>query len=133
MNTGKLIINNKLNITEKINGTGNCKKKEVIYTAAQYSKHQVLYIGHKREQISELFFKHRYNIKNRPDNSKLVKHFYESHNINDNLNVTELQNNIKIAAARRYREGKWICRLKTLVPHDLNTETGDYAKEMYNF
>ena len=39
-----------------------------------------------------------------------------------------LQNNIKTAAARRYHEGKWICKLKTLAPHGLNTEIGDYAK-----
>ena len=28
---------------------------------------------------------------------------------------------------------KWICKLKTLTPHGLNTEIGDYAKEIYNF
>ena len=47
--------------------------------------------------------------------------------------MTLLQNNIKIVAARRYHERKWICILKTSAPHDLNTEIGDYAKEMYNF
>ena len=26
-----------------------------------------------------------------------------------------------------------VCKLKTLVPHGLNTEIGDYAKEMDNF
>ena len=44
-----------------------------------------------------------------------------------------LQNNIKTAAAWRYHEDKWICRLKTSAPHGLNTEIGDYAKEMYKF
>ena len=73
------------------------------------------------------------NIKNRPDNSEFAKHFHESHNIDDDLNVTILQNNIKTAAARRYHEYKWICKLKTLAPDGLDTETGDYAKEMYNF
>ena len=47
--------------------------------------------------------------------------------------VIILQNNIKTAAARRYHEDKWICKLKTLALHGLNTEIGDYAKEMYNF
>ena len=98
MNTAKLITNVKLNITEKIKGTGNCKEREIIY-AAQCSKHKVLYIGHTGEQLSERFFKHRYDIKNRPDNSELAKHFHESHNLNDDLNVTILQNNIKTAAA----------------------------------
>ena len=76
---------------------------------------------------------HSYDIKNRPDNSELAKHFHESHNLNDDLNVTILQNNIKTAAARRYLEDKWICKLKPLAPDCFNTKIGDYAKEMYNF
>ena len=112
------ITNDKLNITEKIKGTGNCKEREIIYVA-QCSKHKVLYTGHTGEQLSERFSKHRYDIKNRPDNSELAKHFHESHNLNDDLNVTILQNNIKTAAARRYLEDKWICKLKTLAPHGL--------------
>ena len=66
--------------------------------------------------------------KNRPDNSH-----DESHNLNDDLNLTILQKNIKAAATRRYHENKWIYKLKTLAPHCLNTEIGDYAKEMCNF
>ena len=46
---------------------------------------------------------------------------------------TDKKSNIKTAAARWYCEGKWICKLKTLAPHGLNTGTGEYAKEMYNF
>ena len=68
------------------------------------------------EQLYERFFRHSYGIKNRPDNSELGKNFLKSHNLNDDLNVTILQNNIKNAVARRYHEDKWICRLKTLVP-----------------
>ena len=77
--------------------------------------------------------KHRYDIKNRPDNRQLSKHFHESRNLNDDLNVTILQNNIKTAATRRYHEDKWICTLKTLAPHGLNTKIYDNGKEMYNF
>ena len=105
INTAKLITNDKLNITEKIKGTGNCKEREIIY-AAQCSKCKVLYIGHTGEQLSERFSKHRYDIKNRPDNSKVAKHFHENHNLSDDLNVTILENNIKTAAARRYHEDK---------------------------
>ena len=129
MNTAKLITNDKLNITGKIKGTGNCKEREIIY-AAQCSKYKVLYIGHTGEQLAESLSKHCYDIKNRPDNSELAKHFYESNNLNNDLNVTILQNNIKTAATRRYHEDKWICKLKSLAPHGLNT---DSAKEMYSF
>ena len=64
--------------------------------------------------------------------ASLKKHFHESHNLNDDLDLTILQNNIKTAAARRYHQDKWICKLKTLAPHGLNTKTSDYAKETYN-
>ena len=63
--------------------------------------------------------------------ASLKNNFHESHNLNDDLDLTILQNNIKTAAARRYHQDKWICKLKTLAPHVLNTETSDYAKEMY--
>ena len=58
INTAKLITNDKLNITEKIKGTGNCKEREIIY-AAQCSRRKVLHIGHTGEQLSERFSKHR--------------------------------------------------------------------------
>ena len=89
MNTAKLITNKKLKITEKIKGTGNYKEREIIY-AAQCSKHKNLYIGHVEEQLSECFSKHCYDIKNRSDNNELAKHFQESHNLNNDLNVTIL-------------------------------------------
>ena len=132
INTAKIIINDKLNITKKTKGTGNCKEREIIY-AAQCSKHKILYIGHSGEQLSELFSKHCYDIKNRPDNSELAKHFHKSRSKSDSLNVTMSQSNIKTAVTRGYRWGKWIFKIKTLAPHDLNTEIGDYAKEKYNF
>ena len=98
MNTAKLITNDKLKITEKIKGTGNCKEREIIYADLQCSKHKVLYIGHTREQLSERLSKHRYDVKNRPCNSELKNIFTKVIISNDDLNVTILQNNIKTAA-----------------------------------
>ena len=40
---------------------------------------------------------------------------------------------MKTAAARKYHEDKWICKLKISASHDLNTEIGDYAKQNSNF
>ena len=87
MNTAKLITKDKLNITEKIDGTGNWKEREIIY-AVQCSKYKVLYIGHIGEQLLEHFSERRYEIRNRPGNSELAKHFHESLNLNNDLNVT---------------------------------------------
>ena len=81
----------------------NCKEREVIY-AAECFKDKVWYIEHTEQQLSECFSKHRYDINNMPDNSEFEKHFHESHNMNDNLNVTILQNNIKTAAAQSIME-----------------------------
>ena len=131
MNTAILITNDKLDITEKIKGTGNCNEREIIYVA-QCSRHKVLYIGDTGEQLSKRFSNHRYDIKNRPDNSELAKYSHGSHNLNNDLKVTILQKNIKTAAVRRFHEDKWICKVKTLASYGLNTEIGDYAKEMYN-
>ena len=44
-----------------------------------------------------------------------------------------LQNNRKAATRQMYSKVKLIHKLKTLVPHVLNTEIGDYTKEMCNF
>ena len=71
-------------------------------------------------QLAEPFSEHRYDIKNRPGNSELAKHFHESHNLNDDLNVTILENNIKTVAARKYHEDKWICKLKSFSSAWLN-------------
>ena len=40
---------------------------------------------------------------------------------------------MKTATEGRFYGNKWICRLKTLALHCLNTKIGDYPKEMYNF
>ena len=48
MNTAKLVSNDKLNITETIKGTGNCKEREINY-AGQCFKSKVLYIEHTHE------------------------------------------------------------------------------------
>ena len=132
MENAKLITNDKLNITGKIKGTKNCKEREIINTA-QCSKHKVLYIGHTGEQLLAHFSKHHHDTKNRPDKSEVAKYFHESDNLTDDLNVTILQNNIKTATARRYHQDKLICKLKILALHGLNTDIGDYAKEMCKF
>ena len=94
INTGQLIANDKLNITEKI-----LKEKEIVY-AAQSSKHKVLNIGNTGEQLSKI----DQEIAN-------LENIFT--NINDNFNVTILQSNTKTTVEQRYHKVKWNCRLKT--------------------
>ena len=56
--------------------------------------------------------KHSVDIKNRLNNSEFAKHFHESHNTNDNLNITILQNNIKTAAAQNIMSKKEVLHLR---------------------
>ena len=69
MNTAKLVPNDKLDITETIKGTGNCKEREIIY-AGQCSKNKVLYIRHTHEQLLRALFQtslwHQKQARRRP-------------------------------------------------------------------
>ena len=47
---------------------------------------KVVYTGHKGEKLSEWFYKHRYYIKNRSENSELAKHVHINHGAIVNLN-----------------------------------------------
>ena len=61
----KLITNNKLNITEKLKGTGKQKKIEVICSEQCSSDKDIeenKYIGHIGKQLLEHFSKHRYVV-----------------------------------------------------------------------
>ena len=110
---------------------GDCKSRNVIY-AALCKKHNLIYVGQTGETLSDRFSKHRYDIKKRPENSKLAQHFHTNHDLDRDLGVTILERvNIVDESAREYFEERWICRLHTLQPHGLNQEVKGYAKEMY--
>ena len=105
---------------------------EVIYVP-QCSKPKVLYIGQTGEQTLGSFSQHRNDIIKRPVKREHLKDFHENGDLSGTLNKTILQNNIKTTAARRYHKDKWISKFKSLALQGLNTEIGDYSKEIYNF
>lgn len=96
------MIKDKLNIAKKIKGSRNCKERDANYTV-QCSKYKAAHIGHAGKKLPQCLSKHRYNIKNRSDISELLN-MQDNHDINDNPNVTMLQNNIKNAAAQRFKK-----------------------------
>ena len=130
INTNTSITNTQKGLSFKLRDGGNCKSSGVIY-AAQCKIHNLIYIGHTGEKLSERFSKHRYDIKKRPDNSELARHFHVNHDIDNDMDVTILQSNINETAARLYFEDKWICQLQTLQPTGINAEVNAYAREMY--
>ena len=94
-------------------------------------KHNLICVGQTGERLCDRFSKHRYDIKNRPDNSELAEHFHKNHSDGD-MEVLILQSGLeKSKAQREYFEDKWICRLQTLQPTGININTNQYAKDMY--
>ena len=129
INTSTSIRNTIRNINYSIKDGGTCKSKGLIY-AATCKKHDLIYIGHTGEKLSDRFSKHRYDIKNRPDNSELASHFHQGHSTDD-MEIKILQSGLNSKIQRELYEDKWICKLQTLKPSGLNTETNAYAKELY--
>ena len=85
----------------------------MIY-AAKCLKHQKIYVGHTGECLRDRFSKHRYDIKNRPDNSELARHFHDKHTLDD-MKFTILQSDLE----------------RTFALDGINAGLGPYGKEMY--
>lgn len=130
ISTASQITNITKNITIDKKDGGDCLTKGVIY-AALCKKHNLICVGQTGKRLCDRFSKHRYDIKNRPDNSELAEHFHKNHSDGD-MEVLILQSGLeKSKAQREYFEDKWICRLQTLQPTGINIHTNQYAKDMY--
>jgi len=130
LNKTNLIQNENVNISVKLKSTGNCKTRNIIY-AAKCKKHKIIYTGHTSEQLNTRFSKHKYDIKNRPDNSELAEHFNKNHDINKDLEIYILETDIPNHQRRILLEDRWMCKLQTLQPTGMNKDGGSYLKEMY--
>ena len=130
IDTCTTITNSQNDIKFNIKDGGSCKTTGVIY-AATCTKHNLIYIGHTGEKLSDRFSKHRYDIKQRPDNSELAAHFHQDHDISSDMRIQILQSGIRSLPEREFYEDKWICRLQTLQPTGMNMETHHYAREVY--
>ena len=98
-----------------INSGGNCKSKKVIY-AARCKVHDLIYVGHTGEELSQRFSKHRYDASKRPDNTELSKHIAKyHHDFERDIDITVLKSN-----------------LETVPERELFEDLGSYGKEMYD-
>ena len=129
--TSNQIRNNQTNISVSLNSGSNCKSKNVIY-AAKCKKHSLIYVGHTGESLQTRFSKHRYDCKERPQNSELAEHFFKDHDFEKDMEIYILQNNIKDINQRKHLEDRWMCKLQTQHPTGLNKDCGSYLKEMYS-
>ena len=115
-----------------INSGGNCKSNNVIY-AARCKVHDLIYVGHTGEELSQRFSKHRYDASKRPENTELSKHIAKHHHdFERDIDITILKSNLKTVPERELFEDKFICSLGTKSPNGLNVDLGSYGKEMYD-
>ena len=82
---------------ENVKGTGNCREKNNLRCTIFQAQGHIL-------DIQETTF--RALLQTSLRHQKQVRHFHKGHNLNDDLNVTILENIITFAAARRYHEDK---------------------------
>lgn len=127
-----MIKNDKKNISLKLKPTNaSCKSTGVVYVA-KCKKHNLLYVGQTGKKLSKRFSDHRYDTKNRPENNELAYHFSKPHhNFDNDLQLFIVEQNVFDPDHRLRLEDKWICRLQSRQPNGLNTELGNYAKELY--
>jgi len=131
INQSTKLTNSKNERSVDITSGGCCKTKNIIY-AARCKIHDLIYIGHTWEELSQRFSKHRYDAKKRPDNNELAKHIAKYyHDFDKDVDVTILKLNVKTAPEREIVEDKFICTLGTRSPNSLNVDLSAYGKEMY--
>lgn len=129
--SSETITNQQNGITIKINDGGTCKSSQLIY-AATCKKCNLIYVGETGCSLADRFGKHRHDMKSRPDNNELAKHFHKDHDLSD-MEVLILQTGLSKSRAQRERfEDQWICKLQTKTPTGVNEKCNHFAKHMYN-
>ena len=127
------ICNTKRGISIKTEGGGTCQTKNAIYGVI-CTRCDMICVGQTGVALSSRFSKHRYDIKNRPDNSEIAEHFHTGHQDGD-MKVFLLQTGLSTSEEQReYHEDRWMCRLQSLQATNssgMNKKTKFYAKEMY--
>ena len=74
-------------------------RKEELFTQQNVKSTKSCILDIQENNFQSAFLNIVAKSNNRSGNGKLAKHFHKNHNINNNLNVTILQNNIKTTAA----------------------------------
>ena len=102
---------------------------------SECTKHNLIYVGHSSQKLSERFNGHHSDVKVKPKACELSQHFQESKNckIEKNLKVYILQDNATGTREKReFMEDRWITRLNTKSPNSMNSNLKDFAKTFYS-
>ena len=60
------------------------------------------------------YSKHKYDVKNRPDQNEFSQHCKKNHDLEKDIEIYILERLIPLIQARERMEDKYICKLKTL-------------------
>ena len=104
------LSSNKLTKKLCLTSGGKCNTTDTIY-AAEYTEHNLIYIGHSSQKLSGRFNGHRSEFKVKPKACELSQHFHESKNckIEKDVKVYILQDNATGTRKKReFMEDRWI-------------------------
>ena len=123
MNSTQTISNSKAQRTCRIEG-GPATTVGSVY-AAECTKHNSMYIGQTKRNLSGRFNNHRFDARSRPEACKLAEHFHNnSCSMETDLRVSVLEQVTGSRALREYKEDRWITRLQSVTPNGLNASYG---------
>ena len=127
-------ITNKLTNKSCLTSGGKCNTIDTIY-AAEYTKHNLIYVGHSLQTLSGRFNLHRSDVKVETKACELSQHFYESKHckIEKDLKLYILQNNATgTREKRQFTEDCWITKLNTKSPNGMNSSVKGFAETFYS-
>ena len=133
MSTSKTIKNKNTGAELKLKPGATCKTKGIIY-AIKCKKCDHIYIGHTGDSMSDRFSKHKYDIKNRPQQNELAAHCHKHkhHDTEKDLEVFIIDHGMHLLGLRILLEDKYICKLQTLYPNEINTVILNIKYEVNN-
>ena len=106
----------------QLRGNFNCDTKNIIYLISCKKCHGAQYVGQSQNSLRERFYLHRSHIgKNK--GTPLTMHFNEHDHSLDDMKCMIIEKVFGESQDQRLRrESFWIAKLKTLIPHGLNTD-----------
>ena len=132
MSREEVVVNRNNGATVKIKPGSCCQTTGVIY-AISCKKCQKIYVGHTGESMAKRWSKHKYDIRNRPDQNELATHCHKDHDLEKDLEIFILDHGHHHLGQRERLEDRYICQLQTLQTNGggMNKKVHAYAKEMY--
>ena len=104
----------------------DCNTKNIIYLISCKKSKNVQYVGQTSDSIRNRFYQHRSNIIEKKINP-LARHFYSDCSLVD-LECMPIQKVVDTSVDERLdAETFWINKLKTSVPHGLNSDAFTYV------